>query len=60
MATTSGTQTISLRVPTTLVERIDQSALRAGETRTEYILGWLPDNYDEPACNTGTSSTSGS
>jgi predicted DNA-binding protein len=49
---TSGTQTISLRVPTELVERIDQSAIRNGETRTEYILNWLPDNYDEPARNT--------
>jgi hypothetical protein len=49
---TSGTQTISLRVPAALVERIDQSAIRNGETRTDYILSWLPDYYDEPGGNT--------
>jgi hypothetical protein len=48
----SSTQTISLRVPATLVERIDQSAIQNGETRTDYILSWLPDNYSEPARST--------
>jgi hypothetical protein len=52
----SGTQTISLRVPTKLIERIDASALRNGETRTDYVLSWLPDYYDEPARNTETTS----
>lgn len=51
---TSGTQTISLRVPTGLIKRIDDSAIRAGETRTDYILSWLPDTYEAPAGNTSS------
>lgn len=50
----SRTQTISLRVPAALVERIDESALRNGETRTDYILSWLPDNYADSARNART------
>jgi uncharacterized protein (DUF1778 family) len=45
------TQTISLRVPTTLLEQIDQSAEHAGETRNTYVLSWLPDYYDQAARN---------
>jgi hypothetical protein len=57
---TSSTQTISLRAPTALIERIDQSALQNGETRTDYILSWLPDNYDAPARNTRTNANANS
>lgn len=57
---TSRTQTISLRVPTALIERIDQSASQNSETRTDYILSWLPDNYDEQARNTHTNTNANS
>ena len=43
------TTTFSLRVSPELLDRIDRSADRNGETRQEYVLSWLPDNYDSPA-----------
>lgn len=43
---------ISMRVEPELLDRIDASASQAGQTRTDYILSWLPDTYDR---NTNTS-----
>lgn len=40
---------IGLRVPVELQERIDHAAERNGQTRTAYILSWLPVTYDHSA-----------
>jgi hypothetical protein len=40
---------VSMRLPIQLVERIDQSAVRAGISRTEYVLSYLPEHYDSNA-----------
>ena len=45
----SETTNVSMRLPTRLVERIDQSAVQAGVSRTEYVLSYLPEHYDSNA-----------
>jgi hypothetical protein len=47
--TTPATANLTLRVPTALLERIDRNAERAGQTRTTYVLSWLPEYRPEPA-----------
>jgi uncharacterized protein (DUF1778 family) len=47
----SDTATVSLRLPTELIQHIDDSAAQAGQNRTNYILSWLPEAY-EPAHST--------
>jgi hypothetical protein len=42
------TANLTLRVSTTLLERIDQAAERHGQTRTTYVLSWLPEYRPEP------------
>jgi uncharacterized protein (DUF1778 family) len=39
-------QTFSLRIEQDQLERIDESATRAGLTRTAYVLSWLPETYE--------------
>lgn len=43
------TNTISLRVDSEELERIDRAAKEHGESRTDYILGWIPEHYDRTA-----------
>jgi predicted DNA-binding protein len=45
----SETANISLRLPIELIERIDRSAVQAGENRTSYIISYLPDAYTSTA-----------
>lgn len=42
----ASTANVTLRLPTELLERIDQAALQANTSRTEYMLSWLPVRYD--------------
>lgn len=42
------TASLTLRMPTTLLQRIDREAERHGQTRTQYVVSWLPVAYDEP------------
>ena len=39
------TTTISLRVESEELERIDRAAEEQRETRTDYILSWMPQHY---------------
>ena len=40
------TTNVALRIPSDLLDRIDESVLRTGLTRTEYILRWQPEYHD--------------
>ena len=40
--------TISLRIDPGALDRIDHAAECAGETRTTYILSWVPEYWPEP------------
>lgn len=42
----SDTTTFSIRITKPLLDRIDRAAAQAGETRSTYILSWLPEYYD--------------
>jgi hypothetical protein len=45
----------SLQIPTELLERIDANALiAAGGNRTQYLLSWLPENYEQPTTDSQT------
>lgn len=50
---------ISLRIPENTLERIDTNAERAGMTRTEYLLSWLPETYDADTNATTETATNG-
>lgn len=50
---------ISLRIPTSALEHIDSNAERAGMTRTEYLLSWLPEIYDAGTDATTETATNG-
>jgi uncharacterized protein (DUF1778 family) len=43
------TTTITLRVPHEVLAAIDAAARRAGETRSHYILSWVPHRAPPPA-----------
>jgi hypothetical protein len=43
--------TISIRVSHRNVARIDEAAERAGQDRSRYILGWVPE-YEDDRCDT--------
>jgi hypothetical protein len=49
----SATSIITMRLGDALIARIDESAKRAGLSRTEYIRQWLPENYDDRITNGG-------
>lgn len=40
------TTTFSMRVDDALLARIDNAAAQHGQTRTDYVLSWLPVYYD--------------
>lgn len=48
MARDDGNSTVSLYLPTTTLQRIDQAAEREGMSRSAYVLSWLPECYDTP------------
>ena len=55
MAAGQSHQTFSMRVPTELLERIDANALTtAGGNRTQYLLSWLPEYYEQPTADSET------
>ena len=41
---------VNLRIDPDLLARIDANANQHGQTRTEYLLSWLPETY-EPDTN---------
>jgi hypothetical protein len=47
----SATSIITMRLEDTLIARIDESAKRAGLTRTKYIRQWLPDDCEPRITN---------
>lgn len=48
-------KTFSMRVDAELLNRIDQNAAaHAGGNRTQYLLSWLPEAYDQPASDRET------
>jgi hypothetical protein len=44
----SRTTTITLRISHRTLAAIDDAAKRAGQTRSDYILGWVPGIKDPP------------
>jgi hypothetical protein len=42
------TTTITLRLSHHTLAAIDDAAKRAGQDRTSYILGWVPEGYTAP------------
>jgi hypothetical protein len=43
---------LSMQVPIELLERIDANALvQTAGNRTQYILSWLPETYDQPTAD---------
>lgn len=51
--------TFSIRIDDQTLQRIDQAAEAAGETRSTYILSWVPACYTHEPSSNGSDTQSG-